>query len=69
MVGVDLVTKLDYFLIFIGILILPIGIGLIPIGWTIFRIGSKLQKIDEDSTTWDGFRPNYYNSETLEEMK
>ena len=35
----------DYFLIGVGILLLPImGIGLIPIGIAVYRIGDKMEK-------------------------
>jgi len=35
----------DYFLIGLGILLLPImGIGLIPIGIAVYRIGDKMEK-------------------------
>jgi len=77
----DLITKLDYFLIGGGILTLPIGIGLILIGISLFRIGNKWQKInDENQRELDEIdakiaqvekdsRPDFYDLNTLEEMK
>jgi len=61
----------DYFLIGVGILLLPImGIGLMPIGIAVYRIGNKMEKHQRKETEIvREIKMNEYDYQTIEEMK
>ena len=56
-------TTLDYILIAVGLLMLPIFIGLVVLGVAIWRIGSRMEK-EEDQANADASKPS--NNESSE---
>lgn len=58
------VTKVDYVLVVLGILLLPVsGIGLIPLGVLAWRIGTSMEKSEKMDipTTSAPVQKSFYN--------